>query len=322
MRRKAPVQSWHAAGQRDHGAAAARRGGVRAARPRGCSARCTDPGAGNRHRPEDRLRAGRRRPGRPVAVQDRPGALPGRLRPGHRAAQAGAGRPVQRQAAGRALRAAGQGQCRQQAGIRQRRGPLPAGRRQRGGGQGQPDQCQDQPGLYRRDLAHQGAHRQAAGDRGRAGRGDLGHPDGDGAAARPDLCRLHAIHRRPGGAPRVRRRQAAAGGQGRGQGPGGAGRRLDLPRSGQAAVYRRDGGSDHRAGEPAGRGAQSRQHPAARHVRARAGGPGRRRQGAAGAAAGPAAHRRRHAEPDAGQGQQGRAGAGDHGQRDPQPVGH
>ena len=134
-----------------------RRGGVRAARPRGCSARCADPGAGNRHRPEDRLRAGRRRPGRPAAVQDRPGALPGRLRPGRRAAQARRADPVQRHASwpsatrrwSKANAVSKQEYDNAVARYRQADASVAAAKANL-------DQCQDQPGLYRRDLAHQG----------------------------------------------------------------------------------------------------------------------------------------------------------------------
>ena len=233
--RRAPAnEPRHAPGQRHHGPARAHadRGG--AARPCRCGPRRADPRTGDWHRPEDRLRAGRRRPGEAAALQDRSGAVQGRLRSSHRPAQAGAGQSVQRQGAGRSLRAAGQGQRGQQAGIRQRRGVVPPGRGCRGRRQGRAGQRLDQPRLHRRDLAHHRTHRQAAGHRGRAGRGHLGHADGHGAAARPHLYRLQPVHHGPGGAAsRLRQRQAAAGRQGRRPRHGGAGGRFRVSAPGK-----------------------------------------------------------------------------------------
>ena len=159
----------HAPGQRHHGPARAHadRGG--AARPCRCGPRRADPRAGDWHRPEDRLRAGRRRPGEAAALQDRSGAVQGRLRSSHRPAQAGAGQSVQRQGAGRSPR-----RWSRPTRSASRNTTTPwrrTARPGRGRRQGRAGQRLDQPRLHRRDLAHHRTHRQAAGHRGRAGRG-------------------------------------------------------------------------------------------------------------------------------------------------------
>ena len=133
--------------------------------------RDADPRTGDWHRPEDRLRAGRRRPGesscssRSIRRRTRP------LRSSHRPAQAGAicsaprCWPIATRRWSRPTRSASRNTT-----TPWRRTARPGCRGRRQGLRGQ---RLDQPRLHRRDLAHHRTHRQAAGHRGRAGRGHL-----------------------------------------------------------------------------------------------------------------------------------------------------
>ena len=154
--------------------------------------------AGRRRHQGAAVHRGLRRPGRPAALPDRPGALSGRLRPAPppQLAKAEANLATV-QAEGRALRRPGQDQRRQQAGRRRRRGRLPAGR-------GRPWQ-QAKAALeaaqinldYTRVTAPiSGRIGRSAVTPGRAGHRRARPTPWPPSSARPDLCRRHPVGRR------------------------------------------------------------------------------------------------------------------------------
>ena len=225
------------------------------------------------------VRRGQRREGRPAAVPDRPGALPGGASPARRPRWR-ARRPTSTQAdrAGRALQAAGRSQRDQQAGLRQRGGGAEAGRGRRRRRQGR---------ACRRRRSTSATPSVTAPISGRIGRALVteGALVGQGEAtplamvqqidpmyvnftqSTTEVLRLRRAHRQ---------RQAASA-------PAATAAQVrvvledgsEYAAAGQAAVLRPDGRPDLRPGHAARRGAQPERPAAARHVRARAAGAGR-----------------------------------------------
>ena len=163
----------HAAGARGgrgRGNAGRHRPGDRTAGPPRSLARGAGACPRRRHPAATAVPRRQRCESRPAAVPDRCGAV--RRRRAERCRRAGTGGSQRRAGpgAGRSLQAAGRGQCRQQAGIRHRRGIGQGIRSRRGRGPRRGDHCQHQPGLCHGDGADLGPHRPRAGHRRRTGR--------------------------------------------------------------------------------------------------------------------------------------------------------
>ena len=171
-----------------------------------------------------------------------------------------------------ALQAAGRSKCRQQAGLRQRRGLAPAGAGGGGNGAHQSD-------LHPSPVSDHGPHRPLV-DHGRgAGHRQSSHRARHRPTARPGVRGRDPTHHDPAALEEGGRRgaaQAKRGGEGPGAAAAGRWQRLRPPR--HAGVLRGDGGSGHGLGHAARADAQSRASTPAGHVRARRD-PGRRAPG-------------------------------------------